>query len=94
MKKLLSLLVGAGLLVAVQAVLADDMGGMKMDGMSTPMASTTPVEKAKVKKTKKAKVSKKKDAKETWVCPMGHYSGPKTSDGKCPKCGMGLVEKK
>lgn len=29
-----------------------------------------------------------------WVCPMGDYSGPKTADGKCPKCGMDLVQKK
>lgn len=29
-----------------------------------------------------------------FVCPMGDYSGPKTSDGTCPKCGMKLVEKK
>lgn len=94
MKKLLSLLMGAALLVAVQAVLADDMGGMKMEGMSTPSVSSTPVMKHKVKKAKKANVSKKKDAKEVWVCPMGHYTGPKTSDGKCPKCGMDLVEKK
>jgi hypothetical protein len=25
---------------------------------------------------------------------MGDYSGPKTKDGKCPKCGMDLVKKK
>jgi hypothetical protein len=90
MKKLLSLLVGAAMLVAVQAVWADDMG--KMEGMSTPVASSTPVAKHKVKKAKK-KVGKKM-AKEVWVCPMGDYSGPKTADGKCPKCGMDLVEKK
>ena len=33
-------------------------------------------------------------AQSTWVCPMGDYSGPKTANGKCPKCGMDLVEKK
>lgn len=26
----------------------------------------------------------------TYVCPMGHYSGPLTKDGRCPKCGMTL----
>ena len=35
-----------------------------------------------------------KAAAKTWVCPMGDYSGPKTADGKCPKCGMDLMEKK
>ncbi|MDA8244211.1 MAG: heavy metal-binding domain-containing protein [Elusimicrobia bacterium] len=35
----------------------------------------------------------KKAAQETvYVCPMGHYQSDKP--GKCPKCGMKLVEKK
>jgi uncharacterized paraquat-inducible protein A len=92
MKRLLSLLMGAVLLMAVQAVWADtstDTGtGMSTPGMgATPM--TTPTAKAK-----KAKKSKKKKDQTVWVCPMGDYSGPKTADGKCPKCGMDLVEKK
>lgn len=29
-----------------------------------------------------------------FVCPMGDYSGPKTRNGRCPKCGMELIEKK
>lgn len=29
-----------------------------------------------------------------YVCPMGEYSGPKTKDGRCPKCGMALSLKK
>jgi hypothetical protein len=29
-----------------------------------------------------------------FICAMGDYSGPRTQDGKCPKCGMNLVEKK
>lgn len=29
---------------------------------------------------------------KTYVCPMGEYQGSKP--GKCPKCGMDLVEKK
>lgn len=29
-----------------------------------------------------------------WACPMGDYSGPRTKDGRCPKCGMNLSEKK
>lgn len=90
MKRLLGLLIGAALLMAVQAVWADDMG--KMDGMSTPVASSTPV--VMKHKAKKAKKAVKKTAKAVWVCPMGDYSGPKTADGKCPKCGMDLVEQK
>lgn len=31
------------------------------------------------------------EAKKVYVCPMGHYQGDKP--GKCPKCGMALVEK-
>ena len=29
---------------------------------------------------------------KTYVCPMGDYQGDKP--GKCPKCGMNLIEKK
>jgi rubrerythrin len=57
---------------------------------ASAQSASTPAPKAK---TKKAKVSKKKEVKETWVCPMGDYSGPKTADGKCPKCGMDLEKK-
>lgn len=32
------------------------------------------------------------EAKKVYVCPMGDYQGDKP--GKCPKCGMNLVEKK
>ena len=28
-----------------------------------------------------------------YVCPMGDYSGPRTKDGRCPKCGMNLQKK-
>lgn len=28
-----------------------------------------------------------------YVCPMGDYSGPRTGDGRCPKCGMNLQKK-
>ncbi len=91
MKRLLSLLMGMALLVAVQAVWADDMG--KMEGMSAPAASSTPVMKHKVKKAKK-KVANKKMAPMAmkYVCPMDGYTSDKP--GKCPKCGMDLVEKK
>jgi hypothetical protein len=29
-------------------------------------------------------------AKGDYSCPMGHYSGAKTADGRCPECGMAL----
>jgi hypothetical protein len=93
MKNILGLMVGV-MLLPVSAVWADDMSNMV--GMSTPVAVATPVVKskvaAKVKKGKKKAV--KPAAQAVWVCPMGDYSGPKTGDGKCPKCGMDLVEKK
>lgn len=90
MKKFFSLIMGIVLFLGVQALKADDMG--KGTAMSTPGMSTTPKAKpaAKAKKTKKSK----KAVKAVWACPMGDYSGPKTKDGKCPKCGMDLVEQK
>ncbi len=91
MKKYLDLLMVAALLVVVQSVWADDAG--KADGLSTPVAASTPAVKHKVKKAKKKPVAAKA-VQATWVCPMGDYSGPRTADGKCPKCGMDLVEKK
>lgn len=35
---------------------------------------------------------KKAEQAKIYVCPMGDYQGDKP--GKCPKCGMNLVEKK
>lgn len=35
---------------------------------------------------------KKAEQAKVYVCPMGDYQGDKP--GKCPKCGMNLVEKK
>jgi hypothetical protein len=94
MKRLLSCLMGAALLLAAQSLWADSTGNEA--GMSTPVAGATPVSTPKA--AAKAKKSKKKTVKPAaqavWVCPMGDYSGPKTADGKCPKCGMDLVEKK
>jgi len=96
MNKFLSLLIGAVLLLAVQAVRADTTVGAA--GVVTPGASAasvaTPTMKAKVKVKKAKKKPSKVAAQAVWVCPMGDYSGPKTADGKCPKCGMDLTEKK
>ena len=95
MRKILGLMVGV-MALTLMAAWADDMGGMKGMDMSTPMAVATPVTTkavtAKVKKAKKKAV--KPAAQEVWVCPMGDYSGPKTTDGKCPNCKMDLVLKK
>ncbi|MBI5244141.1 MAG: hypothetical protein HY922_10785 [Elusimicrobia bacterium] len=39
----------------------------------------------------KEQATKKKEKGETiYSCPMGCYKGPKTKDGRCPKCGMML----
>ncbi len=96
MNKLLDLLLGTALLLATPFVWADNMGNAQ--GMSTPAANTAPASTSAPKATAKVKKSKKKAAKpaaqSVWVCPMGDYSGPKTADGKCPKCGMDLVQKK
>ena len=91
MKKILCLLMGAALLLTVRIAGAEDVG--KAAGMSTPVAGSTTVMKHKsAHKKSKSKTSKAKAAQEVWVCPMGDYSGPKTKDGKCPKCGMDLVK--
>lgn len=29
-----------------------------------------------------------------YFCHMGDYTGPRTPNGRCPKCGMNLIEKK
>ena len=88
----MSLLMGGAILLAVQAVKADEMGTGA--GMSTPGAASTPVAKPAHKIKKAKKKSTKAAVQAVWACPMGHYSGPKTADGKCPTCGMDLVQKK
>jgi hypothetical protein len=89
MKKILSLLMGVALLTSVQAVRADDMGKMNM---STPMAGSTTAAKHKAKKTKKKAAKMAAPMAKTYVCPMDGSTSDKP--GKCPKCGMDLVEKK
>jgi rubrerythrin len=91
MKRLLGLLMGAMLLMAVHAAWADDSTGNT--GVSTPAMSSIPVAKHKVKKAKK-KTSAITAAPltKTYVCPMDGYTSDKP--GKCPSCGMDLVEKK
>lgn len=79
------------LLMAGSFAQADEATGNGSTAVTAqPAAATTPVVKAKKKKTKKAA---KTEAKKTvWVCPMGDYTSDKP--GKCPNCGMDLVEKK
>ncbi len=72
-------------------VWADNMSGM---AMSTPASSQPTVQATRAVQPKSKKVQKKKKTKVVWVCPMGDYSGPRTKDGKCPKCGMDLVKSK
>ena len=91
MKKLLSLVAGVALLLAVQAVRADDAN--KTEGVSTPVAGSTPLAKHKVKKAKKKAAAKKMaPMAKGYICTMDGYTSDKP--GKCPKCGMDLVEKK
>jgi hypothetical protein len=96
MKKIfgLTVILAGGLLMAAVGGQADQAAPAAgtTPSVSQPTAATTPAVKAK--KAKKAKKAAKKEAKAIWVCPMGDYSGPKTADGKCPKCGMDLVEQK
>lgn len=44
--------------------------------------------------TAAAPLKKTEAAGAVYVCSMGDYSGPRTPDGRCPKCGMNLIEKK
>lgn len=41
-----------------------------------------------------APLKKPEAAGAVYICSMGDYSGPRTPDGRCPKCGMNLIEKK
>ena len=58
----------------------------------TAASQNTPVPHAKTARKAVQKKTKKKSTQEVWICPMGDYSGPKTADGKCPKCGMDLIK--
>ncbi len=102
MKKLLSFVMGGMLLTAAQGIRADDAG--KMERLSAPQARSTPAVKHEVKKSNpstgsgRRKANKKNSSKKiapmakTYVCPMDGTTSDKP--GKCPKCGMDLVEKK
>ena len=56
-----------------------------------PTVAAKPMVKAK-KKKKTKKAAKVESKKTVWVCPMGDFTSDKP--GKCPNCGMDLVEKK
>jgi len=87
MKKILSLLMGAALLLAFQILWAENMKDAA--GMSTPSAAITPAAKSAVKK--KAKMGKK-TPKFVYICPMDGTTSDKP--GKCPACGMDLIKMK
>jgi len=98
MKKFLSVLGLALMLAPAAAVLAGDMAGMDMSGKDKGMAMpASPTAKPKAAKaTPKAKPKAKKVAAtaakhQHWVCPM-HDGGEGDHAGKCPKCGMDMVE--
>ena len=91
MKKLLSLMMGMTLLLAVQVVRADEAGNPA--GVSTPSAGSAPAVKHKAKKTKKKAAAKNRaPMAKTYICTMDGTTSDKP--GKCPKCGMDMVEKK
>jgi rubrerythrin len=94
MKKLFQIAVMAAGLLALGASFshADEAAGNASAAITPqPSGPATPVVKAK--KSKKTKKTAKTEAKKAvWVCPMGDYTSDKP--GKCPNCGMDLVEKK
>ncbi len=83
----LAVILAGGLLWA-GAALADETAASSGATPAVSQATAVATPTTKAKKTKKAK----KAAKEVWVCPMGDYTGSKP--GKCPNCGMDLVQKK
>jgi rubrerythrin len=92
MKRLLALLMGAMLLMAVHSAWADEFAS-SASAVSTSAVSATPVVKHKIKKHKKTIAAATTAAvAKTYVCPMDGYTS--NQPGACPKCGMTLVEKK
>ncbi len=80
------------LVLGISFAQADEAIGNGSSVVSTqPIVAAAPMVKAKKgKKTKKT--AKAETKKAVWVCPMGDYTSDKP--GKCPNCGMDLVEKK
>ena len=72
--------------IALLALLSIFTLGTALPADSSAPASATPAAKPA------KKISPKKVSKETWVCPMGDYKGPKTAGGKCPNCKMDLLK--
>ena len=50
-------------------------------------------ERRAVKETCSVEESCTETTETVYVCPMGDYTGPKTKDGSCPKCGMSLLKR-
>jgi rubrerythrin len=94
MKKLFQIAVMAAGLLALGASFAQaDEATGNASAIITPQLSAPATPIVKAKKAKKTKKTAKAEAKKAlWVCPMGDYTSDKP--GKCPNCGMDLVEKK
>ena len=85
-------LVGLSILIftvmLVSRAYSEDMNmpmGMKHDNLQMP-PKETPAEK-------EIPAAGVKVFKNIWECPMKDYSGGKTKNGNCPKCGMQLENK-
>ncbi|MFA6317048.1 MAG: hypothetical protein WC943_06485 [Elusimicrobiota bacterium] len=77
-----------GIIKEIQAAAASH-AGMKHEACSC--CGEKAVKAAK--KIKGAKAGESKSQAELYVCSMGCYKGPKTEDGRCPKCGMNLEKR-
>jgi len=88
MKKILSLMVLGLLMFAGETAWAQCCAG-HMAGVSTPGTCAISTGKHKVKKATGHKTVV--PAAKTYVCPMDGTTSDKP--GKCPKCGMDLIEK-
>ncbi len=68
-------------------------GGVKVTVTGKTPETVKAIQKASVREHgAAAPVKSAAKARKMYVCPMGDYEGSKP--GKCPKCGMTLVEKK
>src|ERR1051325_5551828 len=87
MKRTLGWMMVGLLVLAANAVRAEEGKVAGETTMAKPAAVSTPVVKAK-----KSKGTKLKIVKESYVCPMCHIKSDKP--GKCPQCGMDMVKEK
>ena len=88
-----TIVIAAALAAGLGATLgADPISSMPRNGADGAAQAATSTAKAKPAKKAKAKKAAAKPAKHKhWVCPM-HDGGEADHPGKCPKCGMDMVE--